>query len=188
MVVQVRERTVGEIERKLAGINTSLNKIIYLESALTISGLSFEIKRFIWKELAKLYEDRKMFEKAARAMSNRAGVEVLVRERIDSYIMAAELFSKVGKVDEADDMFLRALRDADAEQNVKIKLARKNIFSIAAKDLEKKGKKASAVRFYEKLIKMNLDNAEKVLIKDRLIEIYTALGMSREARLLGDLD
>jgi len=184
MGVQVRERTVGEIERKLAGINTSLNKIIYLESALTISGLNFEIKRFIWKELAKLYEDRKMFEKAARAMSNRAGMEVLARDRIDSYINAAELFSKVGKVDDADDIFLRALRDADAEQSVKIKLARKNIFSVAARDLEKKGKKASAVRFYEKLLKMNLDNTEKLIIKDRLLEIYMALGMSREARLL----
>ncbi|MDH3324713.1 MAG: hypothetical protein OEL89_03685, partial [Candidatus Peregrinibacteria bacterium] len=92
MVIQVRERTIEEIEDKLTEMSTALNKISYLESALNVAGFSFEIKRFLWKELAQLYEERKMFERAARAMANKAGMEVTFREKIDSYVTAAELF------------------------------------------------------------------------------------------------
>ena len=111
MVVQVRERTIEEIEGKLAGMNTALNKIGYLESALKEVGFSFEIKRFLWTKLAGFYEERKMFDRAAKAMANKAGVEVMFKEKIDSFISAAELYARVGTVDDADDMFLRAIRD-----------------------------------------------------------------------------
>ena len=40
-------------------------------------------------------------------------------------------------------------------------LSRKNIYLLSAKELEDKGKKASAVKFYEKLIKMDLEEIEK---------------------------
>lgn len=187
MVVQVREKTIEEIEEKLAGMSTPLNKIGYLESALNISGFSFEIKRFLWGEISRLYEGRKMFERAARAMANKAGVEISFRDKIDSYLTAAELYAKIGKVDDADDMFVRAMRDANDEQKTRVRLARKNIYSASARDLESKGKKASAVKFYEKLIKMNLEEVEKSEIKARLLVTYKALGMFREARLLEGL-
>jgi len=184
MVIQVRERTIEEIEEKLGGMNTDLNKVSYLESALKATSFSYEIKRFIWGELSKLYEGRKMFERAARAMANKAGVEVTFRDKIDSYVTAADLFAKIGKVDDADDMFLRASRDANEEQKMKVRLARKNIYLVSAKELEAKGKKASAVKFYEKLIKMRLEDVEKDEIKNKLLNTYKALGMFREARLL----
>lgn len=184
MAIQVRERTIEEIEERLSKMNTALNKIMYLESALNVSGFSFEIKRFIWKELTEFYEERVMFEKAAKAMANKAGVEISFREKIDSYVTAAELFSRAGKVDDADEMFIRASRDANVEQRAKIKLARKNIYLISAKELEKKGKNASTVKFYEKLIKMKLEDIEKVEIKEKLLSTYKALGLFREAKLL----
>ena len=187
MVVQVRERTIEEIEEKLAGMRTDLNKIGYLESALKESGFSFEIKRFLWGKISGLYEERKMFERAARAMANKAGVEISLRDKVDSYVTAAELFARIGKVDDADDMFVRASRDANTEQKAKVRLARKNIYSVSAKELESKGKKASAVKFYEKLIKMNLDESEKAEIKEKLLGTYKALAMFREAKLLGDI-
>jgi tetratricopeptide (TPR) repeat protein len=184
MVIQVRERTIEEIEEKLSEMNTDLNKISYLESALKAASFSFEIKRFLWGELAKLYEERKMFDRAAKAMANKAGVEVMFKEKIDSYIMAAELYCRVGKVDEADDMFLRASRDGNDEQKRAIKLARKNVYTVTAQELERKGRKAHAAKFYEKLIKMNLEDSEKLEIKHKLLDTYTALGKFREARLL----
>ena len=184
MAVQVREKTIEEIEEKLEEMNTDLNKVSYLESALKATSFSFEIKRFIWGELSRLYEDRKMFERAARAMANKAGVEPMFKDKVNSYVTAAELFAKIGKVDDADDMFLRASRDANEEQKMRVRLARKNIYLVSAKELESKGKKASAVKFYEKLIKMRLEDVEKDEIKERLLEIYKALAMFREAKLL----
>ena len=187
MAIQVREKTIEEIKEKLLEMNTALNKIGYLESALSVPGFSFEIKRFLWGELSELYEEKKMFERAARAMANKAGVEVMSNDKVDSYITAGELYSRIGKVEAADDMFLRATRDSSEEDKRRVKLARKNIYSLAAKDLESKGKKASAVKFYEKLIKMTLDEVEKNEIKMRLISIYNALGLFREAKLLQGL-
>ncbi|MFH0808625.1 MAG: hypothetical protein V1888_03350 [archaeon] len=186
MVIQVREKDIEEIEAKLREMNTALNKIGYLESAVRVPGFSFEIKRFLWKELADLYRERKMFEKAAKAMVNKAGIEVMFRDKVESYLSAAELFTKVGKIDDAEEMFIRAGRDAGGAEAMKIKLARKNIYLVLARDLEAKGKRLGAVKFYEKLTKMNLDEAEKSEIREKLLGMYKALGMFREARMLGD--
>jgi len=117
-------------------------------------------------------------------MANKAGMEITFRDKIESYLAAAELYAKVGRVDDADEMFIRATRDANIEQKARIKLARKNIYLVSAQRLEKKGKKASAAKFYEKLVKMNLDNEEKNEIKEKLISTYNALGLFREAKLL----
>ena len=186
MAIQVREGTIEEIEERVGEMNTSLNKINYLESAVRVPGFSFEIKRFLWAELCELYKERKMFERAARAMSNKAGMEVSFREKIESYLSAGELFAKVGKIDDAEEMFVRAGRDANIGEKVKVKLARKNIYLVLARGLDTEGKRGGAVKFYEKLIKMNLDDVERDEIKEKLLGIYKALGMFREARLLGE--
>ncbi|NPE26455.1 hypothetical protein HNV12_00435 [Methanococcoides sp. SA1] len=185
MAVQVREKTIAEIEAKLETMNTSLNKISYLESALSVAGTSFEIKRFVWGELARLYEERKMFERAGRSLANLASMEPMFRERMDSYVMAAELFCRMGKIEDADQMFVSAARDVGDTGKEKVRLARKNVYFKAASDLEGKGKRASAVKFYEKLNKMRLDAVEKEKVVGKLRESYKALGMFREAKLLG---
>lgn len=184
MGIFVREKTVNEIKQKLLAMGSSHNKINYLESALRETGFTFEIKRFLWGELAKLYAQGLMYDKAAKAMANRAGIEVTFRDKIDSYIIAAEYFSRAGKVDDAEEMFIRATREANTEQKLRVNLAKKNIYLVCARELERKGKKASAVKFYEKIIKMNLEEIEKKQIKEKLISTYKSLGFFREAKLI----
>ncbi len=185
MVIQVRERTIEDMETKLLEMNTALNKIVYLESALKVVGGSFEIKRFIWGELARLYEERKMFERAALALGNLASMEPMFKDRMDSYVMAAEMYCRTGKIVEAEDMFTRVVRDAGKGDKEKVILARKNVYFGFAHDLELKGKRASAVKFYEQLVKMRLEDVEKQEVVEKLKVSYKALGMFREARLLG---
>jgi hypothetical protein len=86
MGIPIREHTIEQIEERLNSMNTALNKINYLESAINVTGFSFEIKKFILKNLAELYDDRKMYERAARSMINKAGVEASVKDRIDCYM------------------------------------------------------------------------------------------------------
>ena len=186
MIVQVRERSIEDMEVKLATMETPLNKIVYLESALKVVGGSFEIKRFLWGELAKLYGERKMFERAARALGNLASMEPMFRERMDSYVMAAEMFCKIGKISDADEMFVRAARGIGDDGKEKVMLARKNVYFGFARGLAKEGKRASAVKFYEKLIKMKLESVEKDEVLIKLKESYRVLGLFREARLLGE--
>lgn len=182
-MVQVREKTLDEIEAKLDTMMTSLNKITYLESCLK-QGFTFEIKRFLYEKLAGLYGDRKMYDGAGKAMMNKANIEVTFREKIESYLKAAEYFAKAGKVEDSENAFVRSLRDANEEQKRKVRLARKNIYFISARDLVKSGKKASALKFYEILIKMPLDDIEKEEVKDKLIVTYRALGRFNDARLV----
>ncbi|MFH1452052.1 MAG: hypothetical protein ABIF88_02670 [archaeon] len=187
MAVQVREKTIEEIQAKLGTMDTELNKIVYLESALRESGFSYEIKRFLYDNLSKLFESRKMYERAGKAMANKASMDISFKDRVENYLTAAELYSKAGKVDDAEDMFTRANRDVGSEMKTKIRLARKNIYLICARDLEAKGKRAGAAKFYEKLVKMNLEEFEKREIKEKLLTTYKALGLFREARLLEGL-
>ena len=184
MAIQVREKNVEEIKDRLNGINTSLNKIVYLESALRETGFTFEMKRFLWGEIAKLYEEKKMYDKAAKAMANKASIEVTFKDKVDSYIFAAEFYSRAGRIDDADEMFVRASREANVEQKAKIELAKKNVYMVCAKELESKGKRASAIKFYERMIKLNIGEMEKEEIKRKLMTTYKALGHFREAKLL----
>ena len=184
MDVSVRESNIDEMKERLLSIDTALNKITYLESALRVSGFSFEVKRFLYGELCLLYSEKGMFEKAARAQANKASLEITSKDRIESFIDAALLYAKIGKVDEADSMFNRAARDGDPNSIVRVKLARKNIYSTVAKELMDKGKKGGALKYYEKLYKMNLDDVERTMIKDKLVSLYKSLGMFREARML----
>lgn len=186
-MVNVREKSLEEIENKLSTMNTALNKINYLETAVKDSSFTLEIKRFLLNQLSELYSERKMYERAGKAMSVKAALEITFRDKMNSYITAAELYCKAQKVEDAEQMFTMAIRDVDNEQKNKIKLARKNLYFKMAQELESSGKKASATKFYEKLIKMNLDELEKNQVKAKLLATYKSLGMFREAKLVEGL-
>jgi len=186
MAVNVREKTIEGIEAKLGVINTDLTKIAYLESALKCD-FGLEEKRYLWSKLAELYGLRKMFEKAGKAMGSKASVDITIREKIESYLRAGEFFAKASKMEDSEYMFMRAFREANSLQKERIKLAMKNIFLISARELEKSGKKASSAKFYERIIKMNLDDIERKEVKEKLKTIYTSIGKFREAKLLEGL-
>ena len=183
MGIRVEEKTLEEIEAKINEMQTDLNKIAYLESALK-EDLTYEVKRFIWEMLAELYESQKMYEKAAKAIQNRTGVDISFKEKVEGYLHAGELYAKAGKVDDAESMFLKAFGNADNQQKLRIKLAMKNIFLISAQELERKRKELAALKYYERLIKMPLDEIEKKEIKDKLITLYRRLGRFKDAKLV----
>lgn len=184
MSIRVEESSLEEIENKLSSFKTDLSKISYLESVLNERGFSFEIKRFIYSKLSEFYERGGMLEKAARAMANRAGIEVRFKDKIDSYVNAGEYYAKIGKVDDAENMFIRATREANSLDKAKVLLARKNIYLMMARKFYTDGKRASALKFYEKLIKIKLEEIEKREVKTRLIDTYRALGRFKDAQLI----
>ena len=184
MPINVRETTLEEIKVRLKEMNTDLNKINYLEAALDNGGFTLEIKRFLFGELAKHLEERHMLERAAKTIANKAGIEPMKKDKIEGYLKAAELYSELGKVEEADDMFRFAARDTTPQDHARVVLARKNIYMKFAKELEAKLKRASALKFYERLYKMRLDEIEKEEIKKHLLAIYKALGLFSEAKMI----
>jgi tetratricopeptide (TPR) repeat protein len=184
MSINVRETTLDEIKVRLSEMNTDLNKINYLEAALGTGGHTLEIKRFLYGELSVLLESVKMVERAAKTIAKKAELEPMKKDKIEGYLKAAELYSMVGKVEEADEMFRRGARDTTEMDHGRIVLARKNIYMKFAKELESKLKRASALKFYERLFKMKLDDTEKLPVKNSLISLYKALGLFSEARMI----
>ncbi len=183
-MMQVREKTKEEITAKLSTMKTPLTRMDYLESIMK-SDFPYDVQRLIFDELAKAYEERIMYDKAARVFSMKGGIEVTQNKKVEAYLRAAELFAKAWKIEEIEAMYVRALREAETnEKKREIKLAIKNIFLVNASELEKKQKRSGALKFYEKLMKIDLDESEKSQVKEKLIAIYKSLGKFREVAML----
>lgn len=182
-MVRVIETNLEQIKDRLSEMRTSFNKIDYLESAFK-KDLSIDIKRFILETLTDLYEQDRMYAKAAKSMSNKARFDPTFKEKITSYTRAAELFCKVGSIEDAEEMFNRAFREANEKEKLEIVKSRKNLYLTSAENLEKIGKKSSSLKFYEKLIKMKLESQEKEMVREKLIKTYKLLGRFKDADLL----
>lgn len=185
-MIRVSETNLDQIKEKLLGMRTNLNKEDYLESAFK-KDLSIEIKKFILATLSELYELDKMYSKAAKAMSNKARFDTTFSDKISSYKKSAELFCKIGSIEDAEDMFSRAFRESNEVKKLEIIKFRKELYLISAEKLENLGKKSNALRFYEKLINMKLDVSEKERVKGKLVKIYSLLGRFKEAELISKL-
>lgn len=183
-MVQVKERLFQEIKVKFESLSTDLTKMEYLESVLKTSDVNMDVKKFALGTLAILYDKKLMFDKAARAMAAKAGYDITFREKIDTYLKAGEYYAKAGNLLAADDAFARASREGNSEQQAKVALARKNIYFTVANDLEKRMRMANAVKFYEHLLEIKLDELEKAMIKKKLIEYYKRVGRFSDAKLV----
>jgi tetratricopeptide (TPR) repeat protein len=183
-MVNVKERLFQDVKAKFESLNTDLTKMEYLESVLKTSDVNMDVKKFALGILADLYDKKLMFDKAARAMAGKAGYDITFREKIDSYLKAGEYHAKAGNILAADDAFARASREGNAEQQAKVALARKNIYFAVANDLEKRMRMANAVKFYEHLLELKLDDIEKAMIKKKLIEYYKRVGRFNDAKMV----
>jgi hypothetical protein len=182
-MVNVKERLYQDVKSKFDSLNTDLTKMEYLESVLKTDA-TMDVKKFAYLTLTELYEKKLMFDKAAKVISAKAGYDSTFREKIDSYLRAGELFAKSGNIVLADDMFVRASREGNSEQQAKTSIARKNIFLTVASDLEKRGRMSHAVKFYEHLLSLKLDELEKSLIKKKLVDYYKRVGRFNDARIV----
>lgn len=180
--MQVKEHLFQDVKSKYETLSTDLTKMEYLESVLKMSDVNMDVKKFSLGMLAELYEKRMMFDKAAKAMFGKAGYDLTFREKIDTYLKAAEYYAKAGNVLGAEDMFARASREANTEQQARINLAKKNIYFTIANDLEKRGRMSNATKFYEHLLTLKIDDLEKSMIKNKLVDYYKRMGRFGEMR------
>lgn len=185
-MVQVIETNLEQINAKVSSMRTNLNKIDYLESAFK-KEFSIEIKKSILKDLAELYEQERMFDRVAKTYSIKARFELTFKDKIDSYLLAADFYCKLGKIEDAEEMFSRASRESNEFQRKEIIVKRKEMYFRFAEYLEKIGKKSSSLKFYEKLLKMNLNEQEKEKAKEKVVRNYKILGKFKEAEIISKL-
>lgn len=183
-MVQVKEKLFQDVKSKYETLNTDLTKMEYLESILKTSDVNMDVKKFAFTMLAELYDKRMMYDKAAKAMFGKAGYDITFREKVDTYLKAAEYYAKAGNILGAEDMFSRASREGNSEQQAKIALTKKNIYFTIASDLEKRMRMSNATKFYEHLLTLKIDDLEKSMIKKKLVEYYKRMGRFNEMRMV----
>jgi tetratricopeptide (TPR) repeat protein len=184
MEIKREARTTDEIKVKLNDCRTLYNKIALLEG-LTGRDLDIVAKKFVYTQLVELYLSKGMYDKAAKAMRGKAGLNTLYRELVEDYVKAGEYYIKAGRIQEGDDMFNRALAEASGEQVARIKMTMKNVLFATAKEFEAKKRTSAAIPFYDKVLRLSsLTPIEKTEVKGKLMGIYKSFGMFRELKLL----
>ena len=183
-MIRVDEKNFQEVKAKFDSLSSDLMKMEYLESALKINEFGMDIRKFVFANLGEIYARRLMYEKAAKVYYSKAGFDTTYRERIDSLMKAGEFYARAGNLIGAEDMFTRALREANTDQKNAITLGKIKTYVAIAEELEKKSRMTNAVKFYEELLRMKVSDSDKQKIKAKLIDYYKRMGKFTDAKMV----
>lgn len=142
------------------------------------------IKKFVYETLTQIYEKTNMFGEAALTSEKAAESSVIYTDKIKFFVKATELFIKAGRFEMADYSMKKALHNANASEKGGIYAQIKEFYKKQAGAYELDHKRAHAVKFYEKLITLNLFDEEKEEIKQKLLDLYDKLGRFNDAAML----
>jgi tetratricopeptide (TPR) repeat protein len=181
---EAKETKKEEIEAKVKVIGGDMLKLEYLENCLK-KPLTFDVRKYVYMELAKLYEARLMFNEAARNISGAAEISITFKDKMQLYMQTANLLIRHGSYDVADKAFEKALVCANMREKNELKKKFKEMYMQRAKEFEDANKFNNAIRIYEKLPVFGFVNEEeKRQINTRLIGLYNKVGKIQEAMKL----
>ncbi len=172
----------SDIEKELEGKGDFV-QIAYLTEILE-KKLPIDIKKFICLKLEEIYEKKFMFKDAAKMFDNVALISIAFSEKIKYHMKEAELYIKAGDFECVDDAMKKAMNDANASEKAEIYFIIKNFYKKQAEIYEKKMKRNHAAKIYEKILHMNIPEAEKEEIKRKLLGLYEKLGKLKEYFIL----
>jgi tetratricopeptide (TPR) repeat protein len=176
--MQVKERTKQEIEAKLATMGDYV-KIDYLERVLKMH-LDFETRKYALTVISGLYENRGMFNEAARARKGAAEINTTFRSKIQDYMKSIQLFIRGASFQDADFMFAQALALGNEKDKMEMRAVLKSFYLNEAKDLLARDKRNQAKKVYEKALNLDLNPQEKQHVQQQLLGLYEKLGNVQE--------
>ena len=168
----------SEIENELLGKGDFV-QIDYLTKFLE-ENIPLNMKRFAWLKLAGIYEKKNLFSEAGKMFDNIALNSVAFSEKIKNYIKEAELYIKAGMFEKSDMAMTKAMNQTNTNEKQNIYFTVKNLYKKQAENYEAEGKKNHAVRIYEKVLEMNINDLERHEIKEKLFFLYEKLGKFKE--------
>jgi len=174
----IKERTPGEMEARLDGQGDFV-KMSYLQRALN-SNLGLDARKFVLLRLAGIYESRKMFMEASKAIRDAAEINVTFKDKIRDFMKAVELSIRGGDYQEADRTFAKALALGNTIEKLEMKGNFKNYYLNQAKFLLNKDRRKHSKEIYERVLELDLDIGERREVQKILLRLYEKLGMVRE--------
>lgn len=173
-----KEETRKDIEERFVKMG-DYAKIGYLESCLK-KKTDLETRKFILLKLSELYEAKKMFLDAARAMSAASDIHATDQSKVAALVKTAEFYIQGGVFELADSAIVKASALVDAKQKIEIKNKQKEFYKVRAKAFLSKEKRKNAANTYEKLLELDLTPEEKKEITNTLLNLYEKLGDIKE--------
>ena len=154
-------------------------KIDYLERVLK-THLDFETRKYALLTISRLYENRGMFNEAAKTMKSASEINTTFRTKIQDYMKSIELFVKGASFQDVDFMVAQALALGNDREKTEIKSMLKTYYMNEANDLMKKDRRNHAKKVYEKCLNLDLSHNEKQFIQQQLLNLYEKLGNVQE--------
>ncbi len=173
-----RNMTKSEIEKELS-CKGDFVKIEYLTRFLK-EPLSMDMKKFVFLKLAETYEKTGMLTEAAKNYENAETIAIPFSEKIKYFMKAAELYIKAGDFERTDEAMKKAMQQANSMERDNIYYTIKDFYKKQAQAYENILKRANAVKIYEKLLDMKINEIEKKEIKEKLLDLYGKLGKIKE--------
>jgi len=177
-----RDMHKDEIEAVLRGKGEFV-QIDYLNRYLKLMP-PIEMKKYAYIRLAQIYETRRLYADVARSYRNIAMIALTFKDKLEFLMKETEAWVKAGEFFEADKSMKNALIEGSVAEKANITKQVIGFYKTHAELLEKEMKRNQATRYYEKLLKMEIGESEKQVIKNKLSELYDKLGKIREKSMI----
>lgn len=168
-----------EIEKELQSKGDFV-KIDYLTRFIKQEDPPIALKRFSYLKLAEVYGGKSLFSKSAKMFEYAASVSLTFSDKIKYLLKATEQYIKGGIFDKADYSMKKALSEANTKEKREIKIIVKQYYKKQAEIYEKEKRRNHALKIYEKLLEINLDDEEKQEVKEKLMFLYEKLGKLKD--------
>jgi tetratricopeptide (TPR) repeat protein len=179
--LRAEERTIPEIEAKMKLVGGDMVKIEYLENCLK-QPLPNDVKRFCFIKLAELYASKLMFKPAAKNMDFAGECATTYKDKVSYFMKEIEYLMKDEDYLFVEKAFKKALAASTTSEKKTLVVQLKRTFITRAEEYEKRGKRNSAIKVYEKFCEMHsTTQEERVEIMKRLADLYSKTGKIREA-------
>jgi tetratricopeptide (TPR) repeat protein len=172
-----RDMTKVEIERELEGKGDYV--LIDNMTRFLRENPPVDIKKFVYSKLGEIYERRKMFADAANVYGIIAELSSAI-DKTENLVKETKCYIQAGFFDKADLGIRKIISEVKATERAKIMISIKEFYKTQAQEYEKEKRRNRAVKTYEKLLTLNISNAEKNEINKKLSALYRELGMVRE--------
>jgi tetratricopeptide (TPR) repeat protein len=169
-----KDMSKGEIEKELRGKGDFV-QIDYLTKFIDKKP-PIHIKKFALMKLIEIYENKKMYNDAARMYEQLAINAISFSERIDFFVKEAEYYIKSGYLEKADSAMRRAMELSTIIKKAEIYKEIKEFYKKQAEICERESKRNNATKIYEKLLIMRITENEREEIKHKLLNLYESLG------------
>jgi tetratricopeptide (TPR) repeat protein len=183
MEIKIDER---ELFRALAQYSTDFRKIEYLENILE-KNLPYEIRKLTCQLLGDLRKKHNYFNTAAKHYNEVAELAKVFGEKINFYMLAAEMFIKAGDFFSADDFYRKSLVIEKQSEKGNLKTKMLSLYLERAEHFEKINRLRNAINTYQKILtyKPEINDANK--IRDRIAVLYERSGNLKEANHIRSL-